>query len=92
MTIYGRGGGKVTVKRTAVLADVERLDGRKPDKQDRHALENGSYVIVIDEGGKERLYHQCFLRADHGSLEITEAISKANIEAAFSPKEDGRNP
>jgi hypothetical protein len=76
--IYGRFGGTVTIIRTAVLADVQKLDGRKPDKQDREALENGSYVVVRDEDGKERLYHQAYLHADGGCREISEAIEAAN--------------
>ena len=74
MAIYGRTGDKVTIKRHAVLADVKKLDGRKPDKQDRDALANGSYIVVERSDGKEQLYHQAFLRADDGSREITRAI------------------
>lgn len=74
--IYGRWGQVVTIVRRAVLADVQALDGRKPDKQDRDALRAGSYVVVKDDG-KERLYHQCYLRADGGSLEIADAIIAA---------------
>ena len=76
MTIYGRWGNVVTVERYAVLADVKRLDGRKPDKQDLAALEAGSYVVVRDEGGKERLYHQAYLRADDGAREIGAILAK----------------
>jgi hypothetical protein len=73
--IYGRFGNEVRVQRYAVLADVQRIDGRKPDKQDREAIKTGSYVIVTDaDSGKERLYHQAFLRADRGSIEIKEAL------------------
>jgi hypothetical protein len=79
--IYGRTGDPVTIKRLAVLDDVKRLDGRRPDKQDRAAIENGSYVVVVQADGKERLYHQAFLRADDGGREIGRAID------AVSPKE-----
>lgn len=71
--IYGRTGQTVEIVRKATLADVKKLDGRKPDAQDRDAIKNGSYIVVRD-GDKERLYHQAFLRADGGSVEITQAI------------------
>ena len=74
MAIYGRGGGVVTIVRMAALADVKKLDGRKPDKQDREALANGSYVVVRFEDGTERLYHQAYLRADGGGREIGEVL------------------
>ena len=73
--IYSRFGEECKITRVAKLADVSKLDNRKPDKQDRDALKNGSYVVVQFSDGKERLYHQAFLRADRGSLEITEAIA-----------------
>lgn len=72
--IYGRGGDLITIVRVGTLQDVQKLDGRKPDKTDREAVKNGSYVVVRFEGGEERLYHQAFIRADGGSLEITRAI------------------
>lgn len=77
--IYGRFGTQVTILRLATLEDVEKLDGRKPDKQDREAVANTSYVVVVDEGDekkRERLYHQAFLRADRGSVEISEALER----------------
>lgn len=77
--IYGRFGQVVTIKRVAILADVQRLDGRKPDKHDRSNFANGSYVVVED-GGKERLYHQAFLRADGGAREIASAIRAAGVD------------
>jgi hypothetical protein len=77
--IYGRCGQVVTILRYARLADIERLDKRKPDKQDRQALRYSSYVIV-DDGGKERLYHQCYLRADGGAREIADAIEATKKE------------
>lgn len=73
--IYGRAGLPVTIKRRAVMDDVQKLDGRKPGKQDRDAFKNGSYIVVADaDTGQERLYHLAFLRADDGSAEITRAI------------------
>lgn len=72
--IYGRFGDSVTIARVGTLDDVQRLDGRKPDKTDRDAVANGSYVVVRCEDGDELLYHQAFLRADGGSREITAAI------------------
>lgn len=83
--IYGRFGDPVRILRTAVLEDVKRLEGRRPDRQDREAIKNGSYVVVAgaDVPGQrgdpaERLYHQAFLRADRGAVEIGEAIEAAD--------------
>jgi hypothetical protein len=79
--IYGRFGNQVRVLRYATTDDVKKLDGRKPDKQDREAIKSGSYVVVADaDSGKERLYHQAFLRADRGSVEITEALEQRAAE------------
>jgi hypothetical protein len=71
---YEHIGQHGSIKRVAVLADVQALERRKPDKQDRDAITNGSYVVV-EIGGKEALYHQAFLKADRGSVEISEAIA-----------------
>lgn len=82
--IYGRTGDVVTILRNAVLADVEAMDHRKPDKTDRIAIDNLAYVVVRQDDGKERLYHQAFLRADGGFAEIEralETIRLASIEA-----------
>ena len=68
--VYGRFGNRVTIQRMATIDDVKKLDGRKPDKQDRDALKNHSYVVVSEEDGRLRLYHQAFLRADDGAREI----------------------
>lgn len=53
--------------------DGRLSQARKPDKIDREAVCEGSYVVVLD-GSKERLYHVAFLRADGGSLEISKAL------------------
>jgi len=74
--IYGRFGEECEIVRKATLADVRKLDNRKPDAQDKEALKNGSYVVIRFPGDVERLYHLAFLRADGGSLEISEAIAK----------------
>lgn len=91
--IYGRFGDPVTIVRRAVLADVERLDGRKPDRQDRATLRSGSYVVVRQDDGEERLYHQVFLRADGGSVEITAAINAAELvnDCEFVERVTGRH-
>ena len=70
MTIYGRSGAPVTIVRWATLGDVQKLDGRKPDKTDRQAIANDSYLVVRFADGKEQLYHQAYLRADGGAQEI----------------------
>lgn len=74
MTVYGRTGDVVTINRLATIEDVEKHEGREADTQDLEALENGSYVIVTQDDGSERLYHQAFLRATNGSVEIGQVI------------------
>jgi hypothetical protein len=81
--IYGRFGGEVTILRTAVLADVKRMENRNPDKQDKDAVKAGSYVVVKIDGG-ERLYHQAFLRADGGSVEVGKAIEEADAKVTHA--------
>lgn len=71
--IYGRFGQALTILRVATEADVRQIEGRKLNKTDREALASGSYVVVAEEES-ERLYHQAFLRADGGSVEITRAL------------------
>lgn len=72
--IYGRTGNRVTIQRMATIEDVQALDKRKPDKQDREALASGSYVVVSFEDGTLRLYHLAYLRADDGTREISAVI------------------
>jgi hypothetical protein len=74
MTIYGRFHDVVTIKRMATMEDVETFEERPLDAQDLEALENGAYVVVVQDDGKERLHHQAFLRATNGAVEIGEAI------------------
>jgi hypothetical protein len=75
MAIYGRCGQEVKILRKAVLADVKKLDNRKPDKQDRERIKLGC-LVVIDDGGKERLYDYVYLRADGACQEIDKAIAE----------------
>lgn len=91
--IYGRFHSKafpnlVTVLRPAVLDDVKRLEGRRPDKIDKQAIELGSYVVVREEDGlgkgKERLYHIANLRADNGWTEISDALEATKTIHASS--------
>lgn len=71
MTIYGRCGTPVEIVRWAIIDDVKHFEGRKPDKRDRDALANDSYLIVrYTDTGREALYHQAFLRADGAAPEI----------------------
>ena len=86
MAIYGRFGVEIIIKRRAVLGDVQKLDNRKPDKQDREAIKAGSYWVVDfvgtkDRDGRDRLYHLAYLRADGGIAEI---------DAACKATEDGK--
>lgn len=76
MTIYGRWGIRVHIMRLGTLEDVLKLDGRKPDEDDRLAVEAGSYVVTMDESGRQRLYHRAYLRADGGIKEIVQALDK----------------
>jgi len=78
--IFGRCGQPVTILRLAQLGDIVRLEGRRPDKQDREALKAGSYVVV-DDAGKDRLYHHAYLRADRGSVEIGEALRNVDLRS-----------
>ena len=81
--VYGRFGGEIEIVREGTLADVRKLDGRKPDKQDRDAIELGSYVIWRHAGdgpgGQEHLAHVAYLRADDGFKEIVDAMRAAGI-------------
>ncbi len=74
--IYGRFGDVVEVVRMGTLDDVVLLEEREPDRQDREAIKNGSYVVVRRDNGIERLYHLAYLKADNGFAEIQVAISK----------------
>lgn len=74
MAIYGRWGSTVTILRMGTLDDVKVLDRRKPDKQDKDAVKNGSYVVVRHEDGEEQLHHLAFMRADDGIKEIMDAV------------------
>lgn len=69
--IYGRFGHALTIERMATIDDVKPLTGRRPDKVDREAIANGSYVVVTyQDNGKRDLYHLGYLRADNGWAEI----------------------
>ena len=79
MAIYGRFGDAVKILRMGTLVDVKVLDKRKPDKRDRAAVANGSYVVVRFGDGEpgaagEQLYSLAFLRADGGLPEIMDAV------------------
>ncbi len=74
MAIYGRFGDKVKIVRIGTLEDVKKLDGRKPDKQDREAVKTGSYVVVEQDDGRKRLYHLAYIRADNGAREVSDVI------------------
>lgn len=79
--IYGRVGRRVIIQRLAKLEDVQPLDGRKPDKQDRERIKINCLVVVTDTmlqeetgGDALRLYDIAFLRADDGAREIGAVI------------------
>lgn len=79
--IYGRFHSKdypnkLQILRLAVLDDVKRIEGRRPDKTDKECVRLGSYVVVKDlDGQREDLYHVRYLKADGGWDEIVAAIA-----------------
>lgn len=87
MAIYGRFGQTVELIRMATLDDVKRLEKRRPDKQDKAAVEAGSYVVCRtlsyndgsepkhDYSKEEWISHLAFLRADGAIKEIIEVIA-----------------
>ena len=80
--IYGRFGGRVEVIRTATIEDVNLLDKRKPDQQDRDAIALGSYLLTRSLAPTPatfcRLHRLAYMRADGGSKEIAEAVALAD--------------
>lgn len=97
MTIYGRSGEPVTIVRWGTLEDVQKLDGRKPDKTDREAIAHDSYLVVRFADGKEQLYHQAYLRADGAAQEIAavrDALPRPPVRATkkrrTATQSDGR--
>ncbi len=84
--IYGRFGNKVEIVRVGTLDDVRKLDKRKPDRQDRDAIEVGSYVVTRsldseDKSDKLRLHHVAYLKADGGWKEIHARIEELDSTA-----------
>ena len=75
MTIYGRWGGETRIVRKAVLADVKRLENRKPDAHDRRRVADGCYLVTTSvDGSHEVLQDVAYMRADGGLSEIMEAV------------------
>lgn len=83
--IYGRTGNPVTIQRMGRIEDVRALDNRKPDKQDREAIKNDSYVVVSFEDGTLRLYHIAYLRADDGAREIGAVVDACIANGGLAP-------
>jgi hypothetical protein len=84
--IYGRAGQRVVIQRLGTLADVKKLDKRKPDAQDREALKLNAYVVTSDaDDGELRLHHIAFLRADNGSLEISAVVEACKANGGTAP-------
>ncbi len=84
MTVYGRTGDVVTLKRVAVEEDILKLEGRSLDTRDREALNSLSYVVVEQDDGTEGLYHLAFLRASGGSREIYDIFDDLVMKAVAS--------
>jgi hypothetical protein len=84
MTIYGRAGDVVTLKRLADSSDVLRLEGREPDERDLAALKSLSYFVVAQDDGTEALHHVAYLRATGGAREINEVVDDLVLRAIAS--------
>ncbi len=86
MTIYGRAGNIVTLKRLADAGDVLQLEGREPDQRDLDALKSLSYFVVEQDDGTEALHHVAYLRASGGSREIDKTVDDLVLRAvALAP-------
>lgn len=83
MTIYGRFGDVVTLKRLADESDVLQLEGREPDARDLAALRSLSYFVAEYDDGTESLQHVAHLRATGGSNEI-DRIADGLVLAAIA--------
>lgn len=84
MTIYGRAGDVVTLKRLADAGDVLQLEGREPDQRDLDALKSLSYFVVEQDDGTEALQYMAYLRATGGAREIDEAVENLVLRAIAS--------
>jgi hypothetical protein len=90
VTIYGRAGDVVTLKRLADAGDVLQLEGREPDQRDLTALRSLSYFVVEQDDGTEALHHVAYLRATGGAREI-DAIVDDLVLAAIAPRRSTRS-
>ena len=95
MTIYGRSGDVVTLKRLADAGDVLQLEGREPDQRDLAALRSLSYFVVEQDDGTETLHHIAYLRATGGAREIDAVVDDLVLAAIASsparhPRKEGR--
>lgn len=90
MTIYGAFHSTdhpeiLTMVRAGTLDDVKKLEGRRPDAADRVNVRAGSYVVVRDQSGAERLYHVGRLKADGGQREVSKALEAIGVAEAEPP-------
>lgn len=86
MTIYGRSGDVITLKRLANVDDVLQLEGREPDQQDLAALKSLSYFVIGQDDGTEALHHVAYLRATGGAREIDAVVDDLVLaEIASAP-------
>lgn len=84
MTVYGRAGDVVTLKRLADAGDVLQLEGREPDQRDLAALKSLSYLVVEQDDGTEALHHVAYLRATGGAREIDGIVDGLVLAAIAS--------
>lgn len=84
MTVYGRTGDVITLKRIATLEDFPKFETRPLDARDREAFGNLSYVIAEQDDGTEALYHLAFVRASGGAKEIDDIFEDLVLKAVAS--------
>lgn len=76
--IYSRFGEVITIVRVGTVEDVKTFEKRKPDKDDRHNVSIGNYVVVKFPDGREMLHSISYMKADDGFREIADAIKSAD--------------
>lgn len=74
--IYSRFGEPVSIARLATLDDIDVFERRRPDAQDRFAIDLDALVIVRFHDGGEQLYNVAYLRADAGFSEIFNRVQE----------------
>lgn len=77
--IYSRFGCEIEIVRYASVGDIESLEKRKVDENDRRNIRIGGVVVArYIEDGKLAAHHLSYMHADGGSLEIDAALRAAD--------------